>query len=816
MLTREFESATEKCGTYWTEGSYGPLRLKIIESNDTPERAQKRRDSELSSGFFNVPATASKPSKGKRKRRKRVDGELSSEDSDNLHTIRRVFELRHTGFPMASPRIITQLQYLDWPDMNVPDDPKGLLDLMQEVDGIVETSRKNGAKVWGEGPLRKPSGPSIPINTSTAAATLPDREGSTGEKSDASASAHSPHSPTSTSEDEVDKRTGVAKHTITNPPVLLHCSAGVGRTGGFIAVDAVLDGIRREMRKRREASTNQPLSSSESRASSRAAEERMEVDSHSSEKTSPSPPPRESEGGQEVRDRSSSEEAHALGLGEPSGLTMPLSAGVNEVHVPVAGFRSPPPEAMNVDDGNSNTSPQRPAANRNATIKPSPQLVSEVHNLLKKTNATGLDAGASSTPPPAQYFSSRGSETSVDDIRARRSVSISTSASTALGSSSVSHSHAGSRGSGGSGRLSVSPISSHGGSSTSLTQAMKSVGVSSAHPPSEGKSKHSSSTEKAKSEEGKFATPALPTSPTSRKHLAMRPSTSSRLNTWRSEVRTETQAAAAEEAHAYSPHRRPVPGRSSSDEKERSASASASASASDSQNENENNNAVSKNKSQQHTHTQRSLTFDYTQPRPLHDDSSPPLLSTYDEPIRRVIEDMREQRMSLCQSLRQYVFVHRAIIEGALMIVDEEKARKARVQAEAELFGSQDLPSSGQTAESRDTQQSFSEGIAPLETEAPKTPQHDITMESPFFPTTPPSSSKKPRRWSASEMADIVMQSPLPSPGRQKRGPSPTELTKETAKGEVMLMKRPSVKRKGRSSDEGSQELRYVGDPMVP
>ena len=34
---------------------------------------------------------------------------------------------------------------------------------------------------------------------------------------------------------------------------------------------------------------------------------------------------------------------------------------------------------------------------------------------------------------------------------------------------------------------------------------------------------------------------------------------------------------------------------------------------------------------------------------------------------------MREERMNLCQFLRQYVFVHRAIIEGALRIVDEEK-----------------------------------------------------------------------------------------------------------------------------------------------
>ena len=32
--------------------------------------------------------------------------------------------------------------------------------------------------------------------------------------------------------------------------------------------------------------------------------------------------------------------------------------------------------------------------------------------------------------------------------------------------------------------------------------------------------------------------------------------------------------------------------------------------------------------------------------------------------------------MSLCQSLRQYVFVHRAIIEGSLKIVDEERERE--------------------------------------------------------------------------------------------------------------------------------------------
>jgi len=41
------------------------------------------------------------------------------------------------------------------------------------------------------------------------------------------------------------------------------------------------------------------------------------------------------------------------------------------------------------------------------------------------------------------------------------------------------------------------------------------------------------------------------------------------------------------------------------------------------------------------------------------------------DPIRQVLEDMREQRMSLCQSLNQYVFCHRAICEGAIDLAEQ-------------------------------------------------------------------------------------------------------------------------------------------------
>jgi len=54
--------------------------------------------------------------------------------------------------------------------------------------------------------------------------------------------------------------------------------------------------------------------------------------------------------------------------------------------------------------------------------------------------------------------------------------------------------------------------------------------------------------------------------------------------------------------------------------------------------------------------------------------SPPSPLAAIVEPIREVLEDMRQQRMSLCQSLRQYIFVHLVVVVGAFGIVDEVKA----------------------------------------------------------------------------------------------------------------------------------------------
>ncbi|KAL7421980.1 phosphotyrosine-specific ptp2-like protein [Cryptotrichosporon argae] len=102
------------------------------------------------------------------------------------HNIKRVFMLSNTNHPSAPPRRITQIQCVSWPDFDVPDSPDVIVDLIKDVGAAVD-------------------------------ATLP---------------AHA-------EADTADDRNETA-------PVLVHCSAGVGRTGSFILVDAMLDGLRRE------------------------------------------------------------------------------------------------------------------------------------------------------------------------------------------------------------------------------------------------------------------------------------------------------------------------------------------------------------------------------------------------------------------------------------------------------------------------------------------------------------------------------------------------------------------------------------------
>ncbi|CAE6448150.1 unnamed protein product [Rhizoctonia solani] len=423
MLTRQVEGNQLKCGDYWSGTHFGPLRLQLIATEGgTEEVAEKPTGFDF--GF----------------------NDKSKAEQDSQPTIRRTFALSHTGHPEEPSRKVVQFQFLSWLDMNVPETPAGLLNLVRDVREAAEESDKHD-------PSAQPN------------------------------------------------------------PVLVHCSAGVGRTGSFVAIDAILDAVRRELDAVRPPS----LESSSS-----------DGPSDSDIETSADP---------------SSESIDSAKVRRASFLEDPAS------------YRKPTNLQM------TSARPRRTSLRKTLGAKKGTLL--EKHGSKRDI----LDAGA--MPGPS----------SIDETNSVSSPPSSISASFYFSEGSL-------------------PVSA-----TTFGSAQ--------------------------SNGNRFSPPKLGSS------------TMQDTRAWSSRVADSTSR-----SDLVAPQ--PVPATLHSDTP----------------------------RPDSEMRDRDRDTFDYVQPRSHapHKPASP--LGSMDEPIREVLEDMREQRMSLCQSLRQYVFVHRAVVEGVLALVDESKKRQ--------------------------------------------------------------------------------------------------------------------------------------------
>ncbi|THH12170.1 hypothetical protein EW145_g171 [Phellinidium pouzarii] len=770
MLTRECEGGSIKCGNYWSNEQYGPFLLKRVSKDGAKEEELPISDS-TGGGFFDESFLETKERSYRR---------AGADDADAVHnhTIRRVFELSHSGHPEIKPRTINHLQYLGWPDMDVPVSPKGLLRLMFEVDELVDRTNEHA---------------------------------------------------------DVKDKCGAS-------PALFHCSAGVGRTGTFIMVDAILDGVRREVRKRAQAKKAALLSQSLENDSSESGSEgrsgsidAMDVDSSLSlsrdRSLAPSEPildsgssgplnpayslsiPHASRNNRNKQDAKDPQVTHTQ-----TGPVATLHMGGDksrrpDIHVPLVPSTASPTqlptpkpyqtkELVSTSSPSSNTqisrSPMRPLHTAlTYRQRPSPFARRVLASDFTIADADSMFTSPSPNPafamdieslqPPSQQVVSSsssgegnvsggdragsGSGSSSSSGRMMRPVQLAlermSSADDNPGSTERSDSDSfvltkppsrARRGSGsgsgsGEGGGSASSGGGEGGYLSSSSLGLKGfagLGVSS--PMSSSTNLPSGPTGSAAPSASRSQPSPLPRRPSMQKPslLAPRP-----LHPSQSSV--PELIASPEKTSHVAPG---LPARLKSEKHASFSSIRSNVSSSSSvPSSTENSSSITSN-STESSETPVSIqgkspspsadrkrttvlldepTFDYSSPRNLHGDNSPPLLSSLHDPIRQILEDMREQRMSLCQSLRQYVFVHNAIIEGALLIADEERKR-----AGLDNVDSLDL--------------------------------------------SPSATSDAPN---LSQMTG-------------KRGASPTELLKEDKKGDVALAKRPSVKRGKSTSSRDS------------
>ena len=202
MLTAESEGGQTKCHPYWLPGDYGPLRVQNLGE----KRVSLDLSKPLVSGNAGAHSSSTSPlkspissnllspyrSSSARRRSTTLSSTVTAQespinqpvDTQAPHLIVRKLLLSHIEQPYAPLREITQLQYSSWPDFGAPAHPSQVLSLVEQCG--IETRNSNSA----------------------GGADEPAREG--------------------------------------ERPIVVHCSAGCGRTGTFCTVDSVIDIMKRQ------------------------------------------------------------------------------------------------------------------------------------------------------------------------------------------------------------------------------------------------------------------------------------------------------------------------------------------------------------------------------------------------------------------------------------------------------------------------------------------------------------------------------------------------------------------------------------------
>lgn len=196
MLTAESDGGQRKCHPYWLPGEYGQFKLKSLSERRVSLDAPKRASTTAFSPLSIQPPRAKRPTID---RRRSTNNSVPSQkdfpspgvpaDFGVPDVIIRKLALFNSAHPFQPMREITQLQYSSWPDFGAPAHPAHVLSLVEHCGTLIRSYDGNKER-------------------------SADKPAAKGER-----------------------------------PIMVHCSAGCGRTGTFCTVDSVIDRLKRQRQR---------------------------------------------------------------------------------------------------------------------------------------------------------------------------------------------------------------------------------------------------------------------------------------------------------------------------------------------------------------------------------------------------------------------------------------------------------------------------------------------------------------------------------------------------------------------------------------
>lgn len=249
MLTAESEGGQLKCHPYWRAKDFGSIRLRVLSEKKVSLDIDKRPSQKSGSGGVDGSSMNSTQSplagaclpEGPRRRANTTTAFESSTQctaqfnfnsqaagtAEPPHAVIRKFALSHAAHPFSPIREITQLHYPSWPDFGTPAQPSHLLALV-ELANVMQRAAL---------PI------DVPGTLASVTASQQNGDGGTGSGSTAASGYRgfdmgAESMPLSWYD--------MPESSERARPMLVHCSAGCGRTGAFCTVDSVIDMLKRQ------------------------------------------------------------------------------------------------------------------------------------------------------------------------------------------------------------------------------------------------------------------------------------------------------------------------------------------------------------------------------------------------------------------------------------------------------------------------------------------------------------------------------------------------------------------------------------------